>query len=53
MHGRDEFGGGVGAGLTIAQKLVQRHGGQIWIDSSLGQGTTVYFTLAGPSAEHG
>jgi chemotaxis family two-component system sensor kinase Cph1 len=53
MHGRDEFGGGVGAGLTIAQKLVQRHGGQIWIDSSLGKGTTVYFTLAGPSAEHG
>jgi chemotaxis family two-component system sensor kinase Cph1 len=50
MHGRDEYGGGVGAGLTIAQKLVQRHGGQIWLDSKMGVGTTFYFTLSGLSA---
>lgn len=47
MHGRDEYGGGVGAGLTIVQKLVQRHGGRVWIDSRLGVGTTFYFTLQG------
>jgi chemotaxis family two-component system sensor kinase Cph1 len=47
MHGRDEYGGGVGAGLTIVQKLVHRHGGRVWIDSILGVGTTFYFTLPG------
>jgi light-regulated signal transduction histidine kinase (bacteriophytochrome) len=47
MHGRDDYGGGVGAGLTIVQKLVQRHGGRVWVDSTLGVGTTFYFTLPG------
>jgi light-regulated signal transduction histidine kinase (bacteriophytochrome) len=47
MHGRDDYGGGVGAGLTIVQKLVHRHGGRVWIDSSLGAGATFYFTLPG------
>lgn len=50
MHGRDDYGGGVGAGLTIVHKLVQRHGGQVWLDSSLGHGTTFYFTLPGAQA---
>ena len=53
MHGRDDFGGGVGAGLTIVQKLVQRHGGRVWLDSSMGVGTTFYFTLPGPGVETG
>ena len=47
LHGRDEYGGGAGAGLTIAKKLVERHQGQIWLDSEPGQGTTFYFTLVG------
>lgn len=51
MHERDDYGGGVGAGLTIVQKLVQRHGGRIWLDSSLGVGTTFFFTLPGPPGE--
>jgi light-regulated signal transduction histidine kinase (bacteriophytochrome) len=50
MHGRDEYGGGVGAGLTIVQKLVHRHGGRVWIASVLGVGTTFYFTLPGARA---
>jgi two-component system, chemotaxis family, sensor kinase Cph1 len=49
LHGRDEFGGGVGAGLTIVEKLVQRHGGVLWLESNEGVGSTFYFTL--PSAE--
>jgi light-regulated signal transduction histidine kinase (bacteriophytochrome) len=53
MHGRDEFGGGVGAGLTIVQKLVHRHGGRVWIDSVLDVGTTFYFTLPGTRAGPG
>ncbi len=51
MHGRDDYGGGVGAGLTIVQKLVQRHGGRVWLDSSLGVGTTFFFTLPGMPGE--
>jgi chemotaxis family two-component system sensor kinase Cph1 len=45
IHGRDEYGGGTGIGLTIVQKLVERHGGRVWIDSTPGTGTTFYFTL--------
>lgn len=47
LHGRDEYGGGAGAGLTIVKKLVERHRGQIWIDSIPGRGTTFLFTLPG------
>lgn len=50
LHGRDDYGGGVGAGLTIVQKLVQRHGGVVWLASSLGAGCTFYFTLPGAPA---
>jgi light-regulated signal transduction histidine kinase (bacteriophytochrome) len=45
LHERNEFGGGVGAGLTIVKKIVERHNGRIWIESRMGAGTTVYFTL--------
>ena len=50
LHGRDDYGGGTGAGLTIVRKLVERHHGQVWLDSTPGQGTTFYFTLPGEEA---
>jgi len=45
LHGRDQFGGGAGAGLTIVKKIVERHDGRIWVDSTYGEGTTISFTL--------
>ena len=49
LHAQDAFGGGSGAGLTIARKMVEQHHGRVWFDSALGEGSTFYFTLPGHS----
>jgi len=48
LHEHDAYGGGSGMGLSIASKIVERHGGRIWIENTPGGGTTVAFTLAPP-----
>jgi PAS domain S-box-containing protein len=48
LHARDRYGGGTGAGLAIVKKIIQRHNGRIWLESTPGEGTTFYFTVGTP-----
>ncbi|MGI9098470.1 MAG: sensor histidine kinase [Solirubrobacteraceae bacterium] len=46
LHGEEEYPG-TGIGLAVCERIIDQHGGRIWVSSSRGEGSVFYFTLPG------
>jgi PAS domain S-box-containing protein len=51
LHTREEYPGS-GIGLSVTQKIINMHGGNIWVESELGKGSTFYFTILNFNENH-
>ncbi|HBE88125.1 MAG TPA: hypothetical protein DDW67_03170 [Elusimicrobia bacterium] len=45
LHARHEYGGGTGAGLAIVNKVIEEHGGRVWVESKEGTGSSFRFIV--------